>query len=58
MGTLPVHQAAEVIARQAHYWHLEMNLPRELRGQELSADQVRGLSARLVRYRVVREGAG
>lgn len=58
MGTLPVHLAAEVHLRKAHYWHLEMDLPRELRGCELGAEQMRGLSVQLVRYRVVREEAG
>lgn len=58
MGTLPVHLAAEVCARQAHYWHLELSLPRQARGRELQVDELQRLSARLVRYRVVREGCG
>lgn len=58
MGTLPVNLAAEVCARQAHYWHLELALPREARGRELEVEELQRLSARLVRYRVVREGSG
>lgn len=40
IGTLPAHLAAEVCARGARYLHLTLNLPSELRGQELSAAQM------------------
>jgi CRISPR-associated protein Csx16 len=52
MGTLPVHIAAQVNARGAHYWHLTMDIPVEFRGQELTADQMRAFGARLEEFRV------
>jgi CRISPR-associated protein Csx16 len=52
MGTLPCHLAAIVCAAGAEYWHLEVPLPREARGQELSADELEALGARLVRLDV------
>lgn len=52
MGTLPVPLAANVCARGARYIHLSVNLPAELRGQELSADQLDALGAALCEYRV------
>jgi len=55
-GTLPMHLAAQVCARGARYLHLEVELPRELRGLELAAEQLDALNARLVEYRVVRQG--
>lgn len=50
IGTLPVHLAAEVCARGGHYLHLSLDLPPEVRGQELSADQLVAYGARLESY--------
>ncbi|MBP8053740.1 MAG: CRISPR-associated protein Csx16 [Burkholderiaceae bacterium] len=52
MGTLPVHLAARVNARGGHYWHLAMEIPPELRGEELSADDMRACHARLEEFAV------
>ncbi len=53
IGTLPVHLAARVCARGARYLHLSLNLPPELRGRELSADDLERFGARLEPLRVV-----
>lgn len=54
LGTLPVNLAAEVCAKGAAYWHLSLRLPPDQRGNELSADQLESLGARLERYNVQR----
>lgn len=52
IGSLPVNLAAAICARGARYLHLSMELPEHLRGQELSADQLESLGARLKAYRI------
>jgi CRISPR-associated protein Csx16 len=54
LGTLPIHLAAEVIRRGARYKHLEIDIPREVRGRDLSADDMERFGARLQEYRVER----
>lgn len=54
IGTLPVGLAAQVQARGAAFWFLELDLPAEARGRELSADEMERCGARLVEYRVER----
>ncbi len=50
VGTLPINVVAEINARGANYYHLSIELPYELRGQELSAEQLKQLNAQLVKY--------
>lgn len=52
IGSLPVNLAAEVCARGAQYWHLSLRVPAQARGQELSADELQALGARLERFTV------
>ncbi len=52
IGTLPLHLVAAVCARGAHYLHLSLDLTPELRGKELSAEQLRACGARLEAYTV------
>jgi CRISPR-associated protein Csx16 len=47
IGSLPLNLAAQVCARGAHYLHLSLELPETLRGQELTADAMEQLGARL-----------
>lgn len=47
IGSLPVSLAAQVCAAGAAYWHLSLELPAELRGRELSADDLERLGARM-----------
>ncbi len=54
IGTLPIHLAAELQVRGARYLHLSLDLPAELRGRELSAEQMNQAGARLEEYRVIR----
>jgi len=54
LGTLPVHLVAGVCAAGARYYHLELDLPPGLRGQELDADAMDRLGAALVPYHVQR----
>lgn len=54
IGTLPVNLAAEVCARGGRYYNLSLDLPPEVRGQELSADDLERYGARLEGYAVQR----
>lgn len=55
VGTLPVNLIADINARGAHYYHLTMDLPYDLRGQELTAAQLTQLNAQLVEYYVSKQ---
>lgn len=55
IGSLPVHLAAQVCARGARYLHLVLDLPPELRGRELDAEQMQQCGARIAAYHVARE---
>ena len=52
VGSLPVHLAAAISLRGAHYVHLSLNMPAQMRGEELSADDLDRFGARLERYAV------
>ena len=52
MGSLPVNLAAAVCQRGARYLHLSMALPPDLRGKELTADQLDQLGAKMCEYRL------
>ncbi|RMH50795.1 MAG: CRISPR-associated protein Csx16 [Zetaproteobacteria bacterium] len=54
IGTLPVHLAARVCARGGRYLHLSLDIPPELRGHELSADDMDSCRARIEPYEVRR----
>lgn len=54
IGTLPVGLVAKVQANGAAFWFLELDVPPEARGRELSADEMERCGARLVEYRVER----
>jgi len=47
IGSLPVNLAAQVCAAGATYLHLSVELPAELRGRELSADDLDRLGAKI-----------
>ena len=50
LGTLPINLVAEVNARGGHYFHLTLELPAEVLGKELTADDMRRYGARLEGY--------
>lgn len=52
IGSLPVNLAAQVCAAKAAYWHLSLELPAQLRGQELSADDLEHLGARIEAFAI------
>ena len=52
IGSLPIHLAAEICARGCRYLHLCLVVPRELRGCELTAAEMREYGARLEEYTV------
>jgi CRISPR-associated protein Csx16 len=54
IGTLPINLAADLCRRCATYLHLSLSLPPELRGRELTAEQMRELGARVERFLVSR----
>lgn len=47
MGTLPVHVAAQVCARGGRYLHLQLDIPPQARGRDLTADEMERLGASL-----------
>ncbi len=55
IGTLPVHLAAQVCARNVRYLHLALDLPPALRGAELSADDLQRHGARLTAFAITPE---
>ncbi|MEQ8817874.1 MAG: CRISPR-associated protein Csx16 [Thalassobaculum sp.] len=57
MGTLPIQLAAEVCRRGGRYFHLVIDLPADLRGVSLTADDMQRLGASLQEYRVEYLGA-
>jgi CRISPR-associated protein Csx16 len=50
IGTLPINLIDAVCRRGGRYLHLVIDLPNELRGKELSAQQLIELNAELVEY--------
>ena len=54
LGTLPVNLIAEVNARGGRYFHLTLNLPADMRGQEITAAAMREYGAVLQEYRAER----
>lgn len=50
IGTLPVNLIAELCKQGANYFHLDLKLLPEQRGQELSADDMDAAGAKLVQY--------
>lgn len=50
IGTLPISLIAEVCDRGGTYFHICLELPANLRGSELSAQQMRDCNARLECY--------
>jgi CRISPR-associated protein Csx16 len=55
IGSLPVNLAAQVCERGARYLHLSLELTPELRGRELTVQQMRACGARIEAFRVERE---
>lgn len=58
LGTLPVNLAAEVCRRGGRYVHLTLDLPTEMRGRQLTTEEMEALGARLEEYRVCRVAEG
>ncbi|MCV6547909.1 MAG: CRISPR-associated protein Csx16 [Cohaesibacter sp.] len=54
LGTLPVFLAAEICKRGARYFHLSIDIPVNMRGTELAADDLDRLDAQLQEYDVRR----
>lgn len=57
IGSLPVNLAAQVCALGARYGHLSLELPANLRGKELSADQLDDLHAHIEWFQVAATNA-
>ncbi|HSO81787.1 CRISPR-associated protein Csx16 [Thiocapsa sp.] len=55
IGSLPVNLVAQVCERGAQYLHLSLELPPELRGRELTVEEMRACGARIEGFRVTRE---
>ena len=52
IGTLPVHLAGQVCERGGRCFHLSLQVPQEMRGQELSADQMEEFGASVQEFTV------
>ena len=55
VGSLPINIVADLADHSVTYWHLSLYIPEQLRGVELSAEQLSTLDAKLEEY-VVRRG--
>lgn len=55
IGTLPLHIAADVCARGADFLFISLNIPAELRGVELDAQQLEQMGIRLERFFIERK---
>lgn len=51
IGSLPIHLVAELNAKGVRFFHIEVNIPAELRGKELTATQLKALGGSLQEYR-------
>ncbi len=54
LGSLPVNLAAAVCARGGRYLHLSLALPRDWRGRELTAADLRANGACIEEYQITR----
>lgn len=54
IGTLPAQIAARICERGGRYQHLTLDLPENLRGQELTAADMRACNARLEEFHIQR----
>lgn len=52
IGTLPMHVAAEVCMRGARFFALDLHLTADMRGRELSEEELQGFQCTLTEYRV------
>ena len=52
IGTLPVHLAAAVCRVGGEYWHLKLDIPPEMRGKELTAEEMEHAGAAVERFDV------
>lgn len=50
IGNLPIHLAAQVCEKKARYFHLEISIPLQYRGKELTAHQLTELGAKLTQF--------
>lgn len=53
-GTLPIHLAADICTKGARYIHLTLNLPFELRGKEISLEDLHKTQPKLEEFKVQR----
>lgn len=54
IGVLPMHLAAQVCAKGARFFALEIDMPAQCRGQELSSEMLDGFECTLQEYVVTR----
>lgn len=52
IGTLPMSAAADICSRGARFIALDLNLPSDMRGRELTEEELRNLNCTLTEYRV------
>ena len=55
IGNLPLHNIAKLCSKNITYWHLELKVPPELRGHELTQQDMDTCEAKLVAYWVQRK---
>jgi CRISPR-associated protein Csx16 len=56
LGSLPTHIVAALNVKGVRFKHLAYDTPPDLRGKELTADDLERLGAKLVEYRVEKVG--
>lgn len=55
IGSLPVNLAAKVCQRGGRYFHLSIDIPREIRGKELTVEDMSRCNTRLEEFVVSRK---
>lgn len=54
IGTLPIHMVADICERGGRYFHLTLHVPHDVRGHELSQEQLDQYGATLEAFQVGR----
>ncbi|MBS9779848.1 MAG: CRISPR-associated protein Csx16 [Moraxellaceae bacterium] len=52
IGSLPINIVADLCERGVNYVHLSLRIPEELRGKELTVEQLANIDAKLERFEV------
>lgn len=55
IGSLPVNLAAEICSKNSRYIHLSLDVPLDMRGKELTVEDMNICKARLEEFKITKE---